>query len=490
VTVINMECRAGMMTLPENSVDAMVTDPPYGLSKEPDMAEVLRHWLAGDDYDHGGGGFMGKSWDSFVPGPATWREALRVLKPGGHALIFAGSRTQDLMTTSLRLAGFEIRDVAMWLYGSGFPKSLNVSKVVEKAHGTGAGKERALRFTAWMRSTGIKAAQLKKALITAKVITEKSNLAGHYLEKSQPMIATLNMFKIIEHLLPEPPVEIIEIIRWKTIESENISRRAVLETKTDNHERNVAIMTGKGDYDVTAAHTDAAKQWEGYGTALKPAYEPIIIARKPLGDTVAATVLKHGTGAFNIDGCRITKADGDRTKYGVNGDELSFAGNGLTSGHRERVAYNPSDLGRWPANVLHDGLTEEWARYFYCAKTSKADRDAGLEGFNIKQPHEITGRKEGSAGQNNPRASIQTGARANYHPTVKPTDLMRWCCRLIGHPGAVILDPFAGSGSTGRGAVLEGFEFIGFQWDPEDPEGRMVDIANARINNAYNVRNY
>lgn len=368
MTVINMECRAGMMTMPENSVDAIVTDPPYGLSKEPDMAEVLRHWLAGDDYDHGGGGFMGKSWDSFVPGPATWREALRVLKPGGHALVFAGSRTQDLMTTSLRLAGFEIRDAAMWLYGSGFPKSLNVGKQ-----------------------------------------------------------------------LPE---------------------------------------------------------WEGYGTALKPAYEPIIIARKPLTETIVKTVAKHGTGALNINGCRVEGKrwpanilhDGSDevvelfpSKAGaaapVKSNEPSAASTGNVTGKRNRVE-----------GAFHNDKGSA-ARFFYCAKTSKADRDAGLENFEIKQPHEITGRKEGSAGQDNPRASTRAGERANYHTTVKPTDLMRWCCRLIGHPGAMILDPFAGSGSTGRGAVLEGFEFIGFQWDPEDPEGHMVDIANARINNAYNVRN-
>lgn len=485
MTVINMECRTGMMTLPENSIDAIVTDPPYGLSKEPDMAEVLRHWLAGDDYDHGGGGFMGKSWDSFVPGPATWREALRVLKPGGHALIFAGSRTQDLMTTSLRLAGFEIRDTAMWLYGSGFPKSLNVSKAVEKAHGTGAGKERALKFTAWMRSTGIKAIQIDK-------ITD-SQMGSHYLSNnSQPAIATFDMFQKIKHLLPEPPADIIELIRWKTIEIENINRRKKVGkvTKARSTSGNSALPTIGGDtlyktWDVTSAHTDQAKDWEGYGTALKPAYEPIIIARKPLGDTVAATVLKHGTGAINIDGCRVPT-----------NDTLHAGSGGLLSHQRDGKKYpsGQSDIsqGRWPANILHDGLTEEWARYFYCAKTSKADRNAGCDHLDHVSAGETTGgRAEGSAGLDSPRSGAgRTSGAKNYHPTVKPTDLMRWCCRLVGHPGAMILDPFAGSGSTGRGAVLEGFEFIGFQWDPEDPEGHMVDIANARINNAYNVRNY
>jgi len=305
-----------LKAFPDSAVDAVVTDPPYGLSKEPDAAEVLRHWLAGDDYVHNGGGFMGKSWDSFVPGPSVWREVLRVLKPGGHALVFAGSRTQDLMSMALRLAGFEIRDTAMWLYGSGFPKSLDVSKV-----------------------------------------------------------------------------------------------------------------TG-------------SEEWAGYGTALKPAYEPITIARKPLDGTVADNVLTYGTGALNIDGCRV-------------------------------------DGTRWPANAMHDGLSEEWARYFYCPKTSKADRNAGCEHLETRQPHEITGRQAGSAGQNHPRACIQTGERKNHHPTVKPAELMRYLCRLVGHPGALILDPFAGSGSTGRAAILEGFNFIGIE-----READYVEIARARLRHA------
>lgn len=402
MTVINMECLAGMMTLPDNSVDAIVTDPPYGLSKEPDMSEVLRHWLNGDDYDHGGSGFMGKSWDSFVPGPATWREALRVLKPGGYALVFAGSRTQDLMSMALRLAGFEIRDTAMWLYGSGFPKSLNVSKAIDKRLGAAAG-------------------------------------------------------------------------------------------------------------------SNSAKQWEGYGTALKPAYEPIIIARKPLGGTVAEAVLKHGTGALNIDGCRVGDEELPAHAIGraVNTD---FASGGGT----------PARSGRWPANILHDGSDEvvelfpdskgqqgdlkatgknrpssgrfgdmppphahtarkdtstSAARYFYCAKTSKADRNAGCEHLEHQTAGEVTGgRAESSVGLDSPRSGAgRTSGSKNHHPTVKPTELMRWCCRLVGHPGALILDPFSGSGSTGRGAVLEGFNFMGFQWDPDDPSGCMVGIANARI---------
>jgi len=486
--VINKECRAGIAEhlREDNVIDAVVTDPPYGLSKEPDTAEVLRHWLNGDDYKQTGRGFMGKTWDSFVPGPATWREVYRVLKPGGHALVFAGSRTQDLMSMALRLAGFEIRDTAMWLYGSGFPKSLDVSKAVEKTHGIGASRERALKFTAWLRSTGITARQINEAT--------KSNMGNHYLtDKEQPAIATLDMYASFAHLVPTPPPEIMELMQWRTVELENMKRRNVVAAGTPKGKSaGVYGDFAEEEYYYTAPHTDAAKQWDGWGTALKPAYEPVIIARKPLVGTVADNVLQYGTGAINIGGCRIPRVDGDRTEYSVNGDEPSFAGNGVTGGHRERVAYNPDDSGRWPANVLHDGALdgEEWARYFYCAKASKADRNAGLEAFDILSAGDATGgRDEGSAGLNNPRAGTgRTVGNRNPHPTVKPTELMRYLCRLVTPPGGLILDPFTGSGSTGRGAVLEGFNFLGFQWDPDDQGGRMVDIANARILDALTVR--
>ena len=162
--VINSECRAGMVSLPDGSVDSVVTDPPYGLnSKEPDMVEVMRHWLAGDDAVVSGSGFMGKTWDSFVPGPAVWKEAYRVLKPGGYLVAFAGSRTYDLMCLAIRLAGFEIRDQLMWVYGSGFPKSLDVSKAIDKSDAAEAQHSRRLKFTAWVRESGVTAKQIDDA---------------------------------------------------------------------------------------------------------------------------------------------------------------------------------------------------------------------------------------------------------------------------------------------------------------------------------------
>lgn len=369
MSVINMECKLGMqLMIADNSIDAIVTDPPYGLSKQPKMEEVLKHWLAGDDYNATGSGFMGKTWDSFVPGPSIWKEAYRCLKPGAWAVVFAGSRTQDLMALSLRLAGFEIMDTGMWLYGSGFPKSLDISKAIDKCLGA------------------------------------EREIVGKY---NAPGLATQNV-----------------------LQGSQNRKKYVFDKFSDE------------------PATDQAKQWEGFGTALKPAYEPFILARKPLDGTYANNVLKHGVGGLNIDGCRLP------------------------------------DGNRFPANVIHDGLDEPWAKYFYCAKASKKDRDEGLENLSITSAGEMTDRTEGSDGLNSPRAGAgrTTGAR-NIHPTVKPTELMRYLCRLVTPPNGLILDPFSGSGSTGKAAVLDGFNFTGFEMDET-----YCEIANKRIEHAHNSR--
>jgi len=439
MTVINMDCRTGMAALAENSIDAIVTDPPYGLSKQPNIREVLNHWLAGDDYTATGGGFMGKKWDSFVPGPLTWAEAYRALKPGGYIACFAGSRTVDLMSMSLRLGGFEVVDMCHWLYGTGFPKSMDISKAIDKQGALGSSRDRALKFTAWMRSTGVSPKDVKKAT--------GSGMASHYLtDKSQPAVATWDMFAKMAHLLPTPPPEIIKLLDQRTIESENMKKRKVVGQQKGSK---LAVAPGQDNdrgaktLDVTEAHTDEAKKWAGWGTALKPAHEPIIIARKPLDGTYANNILKHGVGALNIDGCRVTGE-------------------------------------RFPGNVMHDGcLPEPMDRYFYSAKASLADREAGLEVMKLQSAASVTGRDEDSAGHNNPRSGMRGADRANIHPTVKPTELMRWLCRLITPPGGMVLDPFTGSGSTGRGAVLEGFEFIGFELSAE-----YAAIATARIEDA------
>ena len=288
------DCLQVLKELDDCSVDSIVTDPPYGLS------------------------FMGKGWDYDVPTVDIWRECLRVLKPGGHLLAFAGTRTQHRMCVNIEDAGFEIRDMIAWAYGSGFPKSRNIG--------------------------------------------------------------------------------------------------------------------------------------DGWGTALKPALEPITVARKPFKGTVANNVLEHGTGAINIDGCRVATDESTQRPCGPNSDHAQ-----QFKGSQGGLRGQPAGTGRWPANLIHDGsdevteLLNDAARFFYCAKANKKDREDG-----------------------------------NTHPTVKPTDLMAYLCKLVTQPDGVVLDPFMGSGSTGKAAVREGFGFVGIEREPEyfaiaEQRVQVVEIAQAKL---------
>ena len=382
-------------TLPDNSVDSIVTDPPYEL------------------------GFMGKSWDrsGIANNVNLWKECLRVLKPGGHLLAFSGSRTYHRMTCAIEDAGFEVRDQIMWVYGSGFPKSLNVSKAIDKA----AGAEReVVGFSA--HKPGISGGR-----------TSGEDMA--------------DFGKAAEHVV------------------------------------------------ITAPATALAKQWDGWGTALKPAHEPICVARKPLakGFTVADNVVEFGTGAINVDGCRVWTET--ITQHGRN---EGFSGSMSGKNYAQESGTN-RHTGRWPANLIHDGspeVTEGFpqtgggkfsfhgsrnisgasrsfgifdqseknapdnygdsgsaSRFFYCAKAGKKDRDEGL------------------------------AARANNHPTVKPTALMAYLVRLVTPPGGTVLDPFTGSGSTGKAAIREGFSFLGVELTPE-----YIPIATARIQHEFDER--
>jgi len=399
------DCLEVLRSMPDGSVDAIVTDPPYGLS------------------------FMGKRWDYDVPSVEIWRECLRVLKPGGHLLAFAGTRTQHRMAVRIEDAGFEIRDMIAWVYGSGFPKSLDVSKAIDKA----AGAERV-----------VIGSRIKGGIGSSQTFAQDA---------------------------------------W------------------------TQANRGPIELDITAPATDAASQWQGWGTALKPALEPITVARKPLVGTVAENVLQHGTGALNVDGCRVGTEDDCARKPSLVHDTAAGFGKGAAMGGRGH------DAGRWPANLIHDGSDEvvacfpanagasapvkgtevsrasvgrvtgerdrvpgafhadsgSAARFFYCAKASKADRDEGLEGFETRNNMRVNGPRENESAKH---ATL----RANHHPTVKPTDLMRYLCRLVTPPGGVVLDPFTGSGSTGKAAVLEGFRFIGIERDPQ-----YIEIARARV---------
>lgn len=410
--ILHGDCRQELEMLPDNSVDSIITDPPYEL------------------------GFMGKSWDStgIAYDVKVWLQCLRVLKPGGHLLAFGGSRTYHRLACAIEDAGFQIRDQIMWVYGSGFPKSLNIGKAIDKAAGA-----------------------------------ERTEVIG--------------------------------------IRSRNVK------PFDDSNGWNSNNTTGKHEY--TAPATDEAKQWEGWGTALKPAHEPIVMARKPLEGTVAQTVLTYGTGGINIDGCRVGMSDKDKEQslnnWKPNGYELKES---IYEFGTEIVATEQNTQGRFPANFIHDGSDEvlelfpqtagSWgvrtqrpnrspfvsgneelqstnqrsdsgsaARFFYCAKASKKDRNEGLDEFEPKR--EADRIIDDGVGGDNPRNRSNT-PKLNHHPTVKPTNLMRYLCRLVTPPNGTILDPFTGSGSTGKAAKLEGFSFIGIEQSAE-----YVGIATARI---------
>lgn len=372
-TLYHGDCLEVLKTLPPNSVDSVVTDPPYGLS------------------------FMGKKWDYDVPAIEVWQECLRVLKPGGHLLAFAGTRTQHRMAVRIEDAGFEIRDMIAWVYGSGFPKSLDVSKAIDKA----AGAERE--------------------------VVGKSN--------------------------------------------RHVSGRPTQRTAGLNGSATFSESVGMGAF-ITAPATEAARQWQGWGTALKPALEPITVARKPLVGAVAQNVLEHGTGAINVDGCRVgaeARPVMVRTKTVVAASSMAGVSTGATANGEVTTQ------GRWPANLIHDGseevteLLNDAARFFYCPKSSKKDRDEGLEGFERRNNMRVNGPRESEEAKHATKL-------ANIHPTVKPTELMRYLCRLVTCPGGTVLDPFTGSGSTGKAAMLEGFRFIGIEREAE-----YVAIADARI---------
>ena len=464
-------------TLPDNSVDSIVTDPPYEL------------------------GFMGKTWDAtgIAYNVELWRECLRVLKPGGHLLAFSGSRTYHRMAVAIEDAGFQIRDQIMWVYGSGFPKSLNISKAIDKTNGETGRKE---KFTAFMRSTGITAKRIDEAT--------KTMMGSHYTtHPTQPAIPTFELWQKIRPLIDATiPKWVDELV--DRIEAE---RKLVgSDTKARSTAGKSALPTVGGTtiyetWDITAPATAEAEEWDGWGTALKPAHEPIVLARKPLMGTVANNVLTYGVGGINIDGCRV----GEREVSQSRGAKVTSAVYGKINVASLDDAY-PEGLGRFPANFIHDGSDEvlqlfpdtkstksmrgvglsssnvygqgdkqfdtmrghddsgSAARFFYCAKANKKDRNQGLNGFEEKRPDErsVTGmgtfEEKGVAKQ------------ANHHPTVKPTDLMRYLCRLVTPPNGTVLDPFTGSGSTGKAALLEGFNFIGIEQSEE-----YAAIAQARI---------
>ena len=392
---------------PDNYFGSVVTDPPYGLS------------------------FMGKKWDYDVPSVELWKEVFRVLKEGGHLLAFAGTRTQHRMAVNIEDAGFEIRDMIAWVYGSGFPKSHNIGKAVDKLQGN------------------------------------EREILGEIRQRANSVSSNIKM---------------------------NASK------------------------EKTEKITKGYSEWEGWGTALKPALEPITMARKPFKTTVAENVLKNGVGGINIDGCRV------ETKENLNGGAFSNNREKSTNkiyGEFDRIKEDfEQPAGRFPANFIHDGSDEvkdlfpnskdgvavkknldgriynkiqNWghkakksdnigynssgsaSRFFYCAKASKQDREEGLEDFEEKENIGALS----DAGKNTLQDRRKGNPRKNTHPTVKPTDLMRYLVRLVTPKNEIVLDCFMGSGSTGKACALEGLSFVGIDLDKD-----YCKIAKARIDKA------
>lgn len=427
--------------IPDGTYDSVITDPPYEL------------------------GFMGKAWDSsgIAYSVDVWREVLRVLKPGGYLLSFGGSRTYHRIAVAIEDAGFEIRDNIAWLYSQGFPKSMDVATAVDKLDAAAERRARALTFTAWMRQH-LTAQQINAITGTA--------MGSHYVtDKEQPSVATADLFDVLRPHLPEVPAEIEQLVLERTVESENWKNREV----TGQHEKPAAAQVWRAGVvggDIKGprerrdrAFTETAQQWEGWGTALKPAFEPIIVARKPHKGTVAANVVAHGTGAINVDACRIPFAsDADRRESTEKNQHAKFGT--VPGGNKVYGDYSQTEMkdydgskGRWPTNVLltHAPDVDELGRIVgdACADgcvpgCTVADLDAQTAGASRFFP---TFRYEPKAG-----GAERPEVDGVEHATVKPLGLMQWCARLVTKPGGRVLDLYAGSGTTGEAALLEGME--------------------------------
>jgi DNA modification methylase len=494
--IVQGDCIEVMRDLPEASVTAIVTDPPYGLEfmgKEWDRLGAPKGFRRKEnEADVGRDNVFGRTSRTspeYAAGAQMqeWHrlwavEALRVLRPGGHALIFGGTRTYHRLACAVEDAGFEVRDCLMWLYGQGFPKSLDVSKAIDKAGG-GAGMPENDRIAF---AKDLRAARESKGL-------SRDDLAAWFPQYSE---VTRNWerldagFRVPREIDYNILVERLGVAEsWRLCVRAEDKRRLVSDSGTDRRGDGTVIGLGHPGREWEAT-TEAARLWSGYGTALKPAWEPILLARKPLIGTVEKSCREHGTGALNIDGCRIGPGHANgRGRDGEASAERRYTENGGTTIAAKPGPRGGDPAGRWPANLILDeeagALLDEQApdkgqaaplatrhsdkpgrscygafqgsvaadfephdapggasRFFYCAKASKRDRGEG-----------------------------------NGHPTVKPVELMRWLVRLVKGPGDnLVLDPFAGSGTTGVACALEGVPFVLIE-----REAQYVEIINRRL---------
>jgi hypothetical protein len=452
VTLHHGDCLDVLRMMPDDSVDAIVTDPPYGLADHHPriIAAAMTTWLAGDrDHVPDGKGFMGSDWDRFVPPPAVWDECLRVLKPGGHLLAFAAPRTADLMTMSIRLVGFEIRDGIDWLYASGFPKGQDIGKSIDRMRSED--RPAVLAVTAWL------SAARTAAGVTHQQIDDLfgfTRMASHWTTQGRAAcVPTVEQWEQLRTLIgfgDDMDAEVARLNGRKNEIGANFAAREVVGTRhaglgegdTSVFLRGSAGTDERGHVPVTVAASDAAKRWEGWNTALKPAREPIVMARKSTGfNSAVANVLEHGTGALNVNACRVDPGDGN-------------------------------DVGRWPSNVV---LSHSPACTTNCVPgcpVGELDRQSGTltSGANpsrrgsdkfrstygdFKGQTDCTparGADSGGASRFFPVFRYEAKAAASErprtaggttHPTVKPLDLMRWLVRMVTPPGGVVLEPFA-----------------------------------------------
>ena len=662
--VINADCIEHMNIMPPESVDSIVTDPPYHLTsivkRFGKEGSAPAQFGTDGAYARASKGFMGKEWDGgdIAFRTEVWEAALRVAKPGAYLLAFGGTRTFHRMAVAIEDAGWEIRDTVMWVYGSGFPKSHNVGKGIDKAAGaerevvghgrsgrnlsrnghkgdmaidelhqppiapdiTAPATDAARQWAGW--GTALKPAQ--EIIVVARKSSDDTvrdtiatNLLGNLLQLEARLWLLLNA-SIVEKNLASNQTELSVVLNtaqwtaekfistqgdlfalmgtrpleWVLITSLNtvsswrstweealklgsmfitetvkspitdlkilksslseITPDFIIQAEIVQHGSWLHASPATMIFNAALSKLSATLAHSAIESAISRGHIPhpdavdkavlnlpIIVARKPLDGTVAQNVLKHGTGAINIDGCRVGSETISTHSRGTNGafpkrpGETSAEESGRVQDQREGLDHSERQ-GRWPANLIHDGSDEvlalfpdtgkstggrigkkvmsnvtnvpagqyeagdpgygdsgSAARFFYCAKANKSDRDEGCEGMEETIAEAMTGRQTGSAGLlrvrddgtigENPYAG-KSGKARNHHPTVKPTALMRYCCKMVTPPNGTVLDPFCGSGSTGKAAILEGFRFIGIEKDPE-----YFAIANARIEAALAV---